>query len=116
MENHPEKSFDTDFRHETQDRIERLKSPGDIFDLFRCLDYPLNYITNPTFKRDFKGFNSAKPIREQEPDPLLDRKALGDVVVVFDAISLKDDERKEVYRAVAELAKNRLDKARSVRR
>ncbi|MCD6208125.1 MAG: hypothetical protein J7J06_09090 [Methanosarcinales archaeon] len=60
------------------------------------------------------GFDPAKPIREQEPEPLPDRKALDDVV--FDAIGLTDDERKEVYWAVAELVKNRLDKARSVGR
>ena len=60
-----------------------------------------------------RGFDPAKPIREQEPEPLPDRKALDDVV--FDAIGLTDDERKEVYWAVAELVKNRLDKARSVR-
>lgn len=60
------------------------------------------------------GFDPTKPIREQEPEPLPDRKALDDVV--FDAIGLTDNERKEVYWAVAELVKNRLDKARSVRR
>lgn len=60
------------------------------------------------------GFDPTKPIREQEPEPLPDRKALDDVV--FDAIGLTDDERKEVYWAVAELVKNRLDKARSVGR
>ncbi|MHB2155003.1 hypothetical protein ACX8XN_11465 [Calditrichota bacterium GD2] len=40
------------------------------------------------------------------------RKALDDVV--FDALGLAEDERKEVYWAMAELVKNRLDKARSV--
>ena len=59
------------------------------------------------------GFDPAKPLREQGPNPLPDRKALDDVV--FDAIGLTDDERKEVYWAVAELVKNRLDKARSRR-
>ncbi len=60
------------------------------------------------------GFDPTKPIREQEPNPLPDRKALDDIV--FDALGLTEQERKEVYWAVAELVKNRLDKARSVRR
>ncbi len=58
------------------------------------------------------GFDPNKPIREQEPNPLPDRKALDDIV--FDALDLTKDERKEVYWAVAELVKNRLEKARSV--
>ena len=60
------------------------------------------------------GFDPIKPIREQEPNPLPDRKALDDIV--FDALGLTEQERKEVYWAVAELVKNRLDKARSVGR
>ena len=58
------------------------------------------------------GFDPSKPIREQEPNPLPDRKALDDIV--FDALGLTEEERKEVYWAVAELVKNRLEKARSV--
>ncbi|MEM3484368.1 MAG: DNA methyltransferase [Candidatus Bathyarchaeia archaeon] len=58
------------------------------------------------------GFDPNKPIREQEPNPLPDRKALDDIV--FDALGLTDEERKQVYWAVAELVKNRLEKARSV--
>lgn len=58
------------------------------------------------------GFDPSKPIREQKPNPLPDRKALDDVV--FDALGLTKEERKEVYWAVAELVKNRLEKARSV--
>ena len=50
--------------------------------------------------------------RQSYPNPLPDRKALDDIV--FDALGLTEDERKEVYWAVAELVKNRLDKARSV--
>jgi hypothetical protein len=34
--------------------------------------------------------------------------------VVFDALGLTDEERREVYRAVAQLVKDRLVKARSV--
>ena len=59
-------------------------------------------------------FDPTKPIREQQPNPLPDRKALDDVV--FDALDLTDEERKEVYWATAELVKNRLDKARSVKK
>jgi hypothetical protein len=58
------------------------------------------------------GFDSNKPIREQEPNPLPDRKALDDIV--FDALGLTEEERKEVYWAVAELVQNRLKKAKSV--
>ncbi len=58
------------------------------------------------------GFDPKKPIRLQEPNPLPDRKALDDIV--FDALSLTEEERKEVYWSVCELVKNRLEKARSV--
>jgi hypothetical protein len=58
------------------------------------------------------GFDKTRPIREQEPNPLPDRKELDDVV--FDALGLTQEERKEVYWAVAELVKARLDKAKSV--
>jgi len=58
------------------------------------------------------GFNKNKPIRSQEPNPLPDRKALDDIV--FDALGLTEQERKEVYWAVCELVKNRLEKAKSV--
>ncbi len=43
---------------------------------------------------------------------LLNRKALDDIV--FDILGLTEDERKEIYWAVCELVKNRLEKARSV--
>ncbi|GBD03459.1 hypothetical protein HRbin19_00745 [bacterium HR19] len=58
------------------------------------------------------GFDPSKPIGDQEPNPLPDRKALDDIV--FDALGLTEEERKEVYWAVAELVKTRLEKARSV--
>lgn len=60
------------------------------------------------------GFDQMKPIREQQPNPLLDRKALDDIV--FDTLGLTEEEKKEVYWATAELVKNRLDKARSVKK
>jgi len=58
------------------------------------------------------GFDPNVPIREQEPNPLPDRKALDDII--FDAIGLTEEERKEVYWSVAELVKTRLEKAKSV--
>jgi len=75
------------------------------------LKYPQEY---NVFKSIFVelGFDPNKPIREQEPNPLPDRKALDDIV--FDALGLTEEERKEVYFAVAELVQNRLKKAKSV--
>jgi hypothetical protein len=69
-------------------------------------------------KRPFKtifeeiGLITQDSIRNKEPNPLPDRKALDDIV--FDALGLTEEERKEVYWAVAELVQNRLQKARSV--
>ncbi len=60
------------------------------------------------------GIDIERPIREQEPKPLPDRKELDDII--FDAIGLTNDERKEVYWAVCELVKNRLDKAGSLKK
>jgi hypothetical protein len=48
---------------------------------------------------------------EHEPKPLPDRKALDDLI--FDALDLTREERKEAYWATAELVKQRLDKAAS---
>ncbi|MFW6111043.1 MAG: Eco57I restriction-modification methylase domain-containing protein [Thermoproteota archaeon] len=58
------------------------------------------------------GFHKQLPIREQTPDPLPDRKELDDII--FDALGLSKQERKEVYWAIAELVKSRLEKAQSV--
>ena len=55
---------------------------------------------------------SKTPIEEQEPKPLPDRAELDKIV--FDALGLTKDERKEVYRAVCRLVWNRISKARSV--
>lgn len=57
------------------------------------------------------GFDKTQPIREQEPNPLPDRKELDDII--FDELGLTEAERKEVYWATAELVKQRLDKASS---
>ena len=58
------------------------------------------------------GIDPYKAVRSQEPKPLPDRKALDDIV--FDALELTEQERREVYWAVCELVKNRLEKARSI--
>jgi hypothetical protein len=56
--------------------------------------------------------HSQVPIAEQEPNPLTDRKVIDDIV--FDALGLTEEERKEVYRAVCQLVWDRISKARSV--
>lgn len=52
------------------------------------------------------------PIEEQEPKPLPDRAELDKIV--FDALKLTNEERKDVYRAVCRLVCNRISKAKSV--
>ncbi len=66
--------------------------------------------TQPIFTE--LGINAARPVRDQNPNPLPDRKALDDVV--FDILCLIQEERDEAYWAVSELVKNRLEKAKSV--
>lgn len=58
------------------------------------------------------GINPSRLIREQNPNPLPDRKALDDVV--FDILGLTQAERDKVYWSVSELVKNRIEKARSI--
>ncbi|MGP6207995.1 hypothetical protein ACNF42_08220 [Cuniculiplasma sp. SKW3] len=60
------------------------------------------------------GIDPSKPIREQEPKPLPDRAELDEII--FDELGLTLEERKEVYWSVCELVKQRLDKAKSVKR
>lgn len=55
---------------------------------------------------------SEMPIEEQEPNPLPDRAALDEIV--FDALSLTENERKDVYRAVCRLVWSRISKAKNV--
>jgi len=55
------------------------------------------------------GFDRNLPIRNQQPNPLPDRKALDDII--FDELGLTRAERNEVYWSVAELVKQRLDRA-----
>jgi len=79
-------------------------------------EYKNSFLLNKKINSIFTelGFDPSKPIREQEPNPLPDRKALDDIV--FDALGLTEEERKEVYWSVAELVKSRLDKARSFKK
>lgn len=58
--------------------------------------------------------HSEVPILKQEPAPLPDRKALDDIV--FDALGLDQEERKQVYRAVCQLVWERINRAKSVTR
>jgi len=52
------------------------------------------------------------PIEKQDPNPLHDRAELDNIV--FDALELTEEERKEVYRSVCRLVWNRISKAKSV--
>ena len=67
---------------------------------------------NPIYEE--LGINPSQSIRSQEPNPLPDRKELDDIV--FDSLCLTEEERKEVYWAVCELVKQRLEKARSLKK
>ncbi|MCD5401434.1 hypothetical protein LR013_02410, partial [candidate division NPL-UPA2 bacterium] len=60
------------------------------------------------------GIDPSKPIREQEPNPLPDRAELDNII--FDELSLTKEERKEVYWSVCELVKQRMEKARSLKK
>lgn len=57
------------------------------------------------------GFDPQKVIRSQTPKPMPDRKVLDNII--FDELGLTQNERNEVYWSVAELVKQRLDKAAS---
>ncbi len=60
------------------------------------------------------GFEPNKPIETQEPKPLSDRAKLD--TIIFDALGLTEEERKDVYRAVCRLVYNRISKAKSVKK
>jgi hypothetical protein len=89
----------------------------------------INYVIDPVLLKQLQVQNrevqsiftecgidpeSKVPIAKQEPNPLPDRKALDDIV--FDALGLTEEERKEAYRAVCQLVWDRISKARSVKR
>ncbi len=89
-----------------------LGSDGDSENYFE------HYLPKRGIKRVFREFGidpmSETPINEQEPKPLPDRKFLDDVV--FCALGLTEDERKEVYRAVCQLVWERISKAKSLKK
>lgn len=60
------------------------------------------------------GIDPNRPVRDQNPKPVPDRKHLDDII--FDMLGLTDQERKEVYWSVCELVKARLDKAESLKK
>ncbi|MEW6068784.1 MAG: hypothetical protein AB1610_10900 [Nitrospirota bacterium] len=62
--------------------------------------------------QNIENINPARPLHEQKPNPLPDRKTLDDIV--FNILGLTEDKRTEIYWAVCKLVKNRLEKARSV--
>ena len=100
-----------------------LKTEGIDINKFMVLDS-----SNDKFSEEFKRISldeidslfkqcgidpkSKIPIEEQEPKPLPDRAELDKII--FDALNLTADERKEVYRAVCRLVWNRISKAKSV--
>ena len=86
-----------------------------VLDIAKMRNYKgkiLNREIKPIFEE--LGLDPSKPIREQEPKPLPDRAELDKII--FDELGLTKEERKEVYWAVAELVKQRLEKARSLRK
>jgi len=86
----------------------------DLSKLERALDNISGRKINDVFEECGIDPFSEIPIEEQVPIPLPDRKELDDIV--FDALELTQDERKEVYRAVCRLVWNRISKAKSVKK
>ena len=78
----------------------------------------VSYLRNVNRKSIFEecGIDpkSKIPIEQQEPKPLPDRKELDDIV--FDALGLTEEERKDVYRGVCRLVWNRISKAKSLKK
>ncbi|NLA41364.1 MAG: hypothetical protein GX874_08150 [Smithella sp.] len=100
-----------------------LKFSGDDIGMFflpHGLIIKKNKLLKDFFERAIKSIfeecgidpKSNIPIEEQEPKPLPDRAELDNIV--FDALNLTKEERKEVYRAVCRLVWNRISKAKSV--
>jgi hypothetical protein len=56
--------------------------------------------------------NIDKPLLEQEPEPIPDRAELD--AIVFNALNLTEEERKDVYRAVCQLVWDRISRAGNV--
>jgi hypothetical protein len=77
-----------ELRKRIYNHITKIESAKDIFDFFRILNYPENFILNVSYKRKKTSFDFKN-----------------------------EDEKKikEVYWSVCELVKQRLEKARSLR-
>jgi hypothetical protein len=58
------------------------------------------------------GLSKDRPITEQQVVPKRDRTELDNIV--FDALGFSQSQREAIYKAVATVVKNRLDKAESV--
>ena len=58
------------------------------------------------------GFDPKRPIREQDPSPLPDRKVVDDFI--FDILELTQEERNEVYWYLCESVQNRETRSKSV--
>lgn len=69
---------------------------------------------NKNFQSLFKdlNINPLKRIRDQKPEPTESQKVIDDIA--FEILGLDKNERQEVYWAVSELVKNRLEKAKNV--
>ncbi len=93
-------------RLEILDSIDFFSKMGDNFGQF------LSREVRTIFEES--GINSDKPIRDQEPKPLPDRAELDNII--FDELGLTEDERKEVYWSVCELVKQRIEKAKSLKK
>ncbi len=60
------------------------------------------------------GLNNTKPILEQDPNPIVDRLDLDNIF--FDKIKLNEQERKDIYLFTCKLAKERIDKVKSIKK
>jgi hypothetical protein len=83
---------------------------------YKKVENSINNLSRRDVKPIFEecGFNPEKPIRDQEPNPLHDRAELDKII--FDELCLTEEERKEVYWSLCELVKQRLDKAKSLKK
>ena len=77
-------------------------------------------ILKQIMKREIKtifeecGIKPDRNIRDQIPNPLSDRAKLDKII--FDELDLTEEERREIYWTVCELVKQRIEKAKSLRR
>lgn len=92
-----------------------ILNPNAISDsTYKRLEIALVTLSKREIKSVFEevGIDPRMSIRDQEPNPLKDRRIFEDII--FDEFGLTPEERRELYWSVCELVKNRLDKAGSV--